>query len=301
MGSTKKGIFVMKRTDENRYPQSAELFKFCKEALNIKHAFEVKVIDQHVGAILGFDPADCSHWKKGKKNIKSLDTVKAIAQHLDISERNILDIIAGRADVEESLYEYKGYGQSALSSKQIDDLKREYFKNTSKYQSALGVQAFDELIDLKREATVAFAEEFLLRARVNSLPVMIPEIFEVLDSSLMLVEGTPQQSSALLVETQNGATTLTWRAGDMKPFLRFLIAREIGRHVLIGTQPMPELQPLIDIRLNIFASALLMPSSLLQAALRHSDPSCDLIEQMSVLFWVPRSVAAARLKDFIVG
>jgi Zn-dependent peptidase ImmA (M78 family) len=64
---------------------------------------------------------------------------------------------------------------------------------------------------------------------------------------------------------------------------------------------MPELQPLIDIRLNIFASALLMPSSLLQAALRHSDPSCDLIEQMSVLFWVPRSVAAARLKDFIVG
>ncbi|MFZ9520266.1 MAG: ImmA/IrrE family metallo-endopeptidase [Silvanigrellaceae bacterium] len=291
----------MKRTDENRYPQSAELFKFCKEALNIKHAYEVKVIDQHVGAILGFDPADCSHWKKGKKNIKSLETVKAIAQHLDVSERNILDIIAGRSDVEEALHEYRGYGNSALSSKQIDDLKREYFKNTSKYQSALGVQGFEELIDLKREATVAYAEELLLRARVDSLPVMVPEIFEVLDGSLKLVEGTLQQANALQVENINGATTLTYRAGDMKPFLRFLIAREIGRHVLIGSHSLPELQPLIDIRLNIFASALLMPSALIKTALRHSDPSCDLVEQLSVLFWVPRSVVSARLKDFIVS
>ena len=59
----------MKKSAENRYPHSAELFRFCKEALNIKHNFEVKVIDQHVGAILGYDPADCSHWKKGKKNM----------------------------------------------------------------------------------------------------------------------------------------------------------------------------------------------------------------------------------------
>ena len=102
----------MKRTDENRYPQSAELFKFCKEALNIKHNFEVKVIDQHVGAILGFDPADCSHWKKGKKNIKSLDTVKAIAQHLDADERDVAT--SSRIDHDRQVsHEVRGYAAMA--------------------------------------------------------------------------------------------------------------------------------------------------------------------------------------------
>jgi hypothetical protein len=291
----------MKRTDENRYPQSAELFRFCKEALNIKHSFEVKVIDQHVGAILGFDPADCSHWKKGKKNIKSLDTVKAIAQHLDVSERDILDIIAGRTDVEETIHEYKGYGQSALTPKQIDDLKREYFKNSARFQTALGVQTFEEFVDLKREKTISVAEELLLRAQVNALPVMIPEVVDLFGPSLRVVEGSVELSAPLTAASDdNGTTTLTYRGGDMKPFLRFLIAREIGRHVLIGKQNFAEIQALVDIRLNIFASALLMPSHLLQSALRHADPTCDLVEQMSVLFWVPRSVVSSRLRDFIV-
>jgi len=291
----------MKRIDENRYPQSAELFKFCKEALNIKHRFEVKVIDQHVGAILGFDPADCSHWKKGKKNIKSLETVKAIAQHLDLPERDIWDVLTGRADVEEALYEYKGYGQYGLNSKQIDDLKREYFRNTSRIQSTLGIQSFEELIDLKLPETVACAEELLLRARVKSLPVMIPEILEVLNPSLTVAEGPSQQAAPVVVESVNGSTVITHRAGVMKPFLRFLIAREIGRHLLIGPQVLPEMQPIIDVRLNVFASALLMPATLVQSALRHADPTCEFIEQLSVLFWVPRSVVSSRLKEFIVS
>ena len=292
----------MKRTDENRYPQSAELFRFCKEALNIKHSFEVKVIDQHVGALLGFDPADCSHWKKGKKNIKSLDTVKAIAQHLDLSEKDVLDIVAGRSDVEESIHEYKGYGQSALTPKQIDDIKRDYFKNSARFQTALGIQSFDELIDLKREKTISVAEDLLLRAQVNALPVMIPEVVEVLGTSLKVVEGPLDQKNSLNATCdETGCTTLTYRGGDMKPFLRFLIAREIGRHILIGKQNLSEIQALVDIRLNIFASALLMPSHLLQSALRHADPTCDLVEQMSVLFWVPRSVVSTRLRDVIVS
>src|SRR6185295_12883698 len=55
----------MKKTAENRYPNSATLFKFCKEALEMRYEGNVKVIDQDVGSILGYDPADCSHWKKG--------------------------------------------------------------------------------------------------------------------------------------------------------------------------------------------------------------------------------------------
>lgn len=289
----------MKRTDENRYPQSAELFRFCKEALNIKHNFEVKVIDQHVGAILGFDPADCSHWKKGKKNIKALDTAKAIAQHLDADERDVLDIISGRKNLEEALEEYKGFGQTTLSLRQLDDLKREYFRNTARYQT-YGINSFEEFTDIKRDVTMATAEELLLRARVNSLPVMLPEVTEIIDSGLV-IEASDLPDAPLLQVTHNeGQTRVTYRSGDMKPFLRFLLAREIGRHILLGSAQLPEQAAIVDVRLNIFAIALLMPAPLLQTALRHTDPTCDLVEQLATLFWLPRSIVASQLKDFIV-
>ena len=31
-----------------------------------------KVHDQEVGAILSFNPSDCSHWKRGEKHVKSV-------------------------------------------------------------------------------------------------------------------------------------------------------------------------------------------------------------------------------------
>ena len=61
----------MKNNYQERYPNSRILFQFSKQALQYKFSEKVKVIDQDVGAILGYDPADCSHWKKGKKNIKN--------------------------------------------------------------------------------------------------------------------------------------------------------------------------------------------------------------------------------------
>ena len=58
----------MKKDMAVKYPHSANLFQFCRKVLDHKFG-GIRVIDQDVGQILGFDPADCSHWKKGKKNI----------------------------------------------------------------------------------------------------------------------------------------------------------------------------------------------------------------------------------------
>ena len=63
-----------------KYPNSANLFQFCRKVLDHKFG-GIRVIDQDVGQILGFDPADCSHWKKGKKNIRSIQAMKSIATH----------------------------------------------------------------------------------------------------------------------------------------------------------------------------------------------------------------------------
>src|SRR6476619_4126808 len=117
---------AMKKTAENRYPHSATLFKFCKEALEIRYEGNVKVIDQDVGAILGYDPADCSHWKKGKKNIRALATLRSIADHLSIDERLLIDIAGGKVGLEEAVFEYRGYGAFALQGRNLENLKKEF-------------------------------------------------------------------------------------------------------------------------------------------------------------------------------
>ena len=80
---------------ELKYPNSANLFHFCKSVLDIKFG-SVRVIDQDVGQILDFDPADCSHWKRVRRNIKSYAAAKSIAGHLRVDEALIFNILSGR-------------------------------------------------------------------------------------------------------------------------------------------------------------------------------------------------------------
>ncbi len=290
----------MKKADENRYPHSADLFRFCKEALNIKHNFEVKVIDQHVGAMLGYDPADCSHWKKGKKNIKSLQAINSIAGQLDIDPRFIADIAAGRIDLEESIQDYKGYGPMQVSPKYYEDLKREYFKNPSKFALAGDSRSFDQVVDLQRNKILNYITQILEKADVKSCPVMIPEIAVTLEN-ITLEASTSLPGDKLVTTTFDGQKYLvTYRKGEMKAHLRFLIARELGRVFLYPSLTDQENDELVCARINLFASLLLAPSSLLQLATRQCDSTRDLSGQLAEIFWVSRTVMNARLKDFFV-
>ena len=99
----------MKKETEIKYPHSANLFQFCRRVLDHKFG-GIRVIDQDVGQILGFDPADCSHWKKGKKNIRSIQAMKSIADHLGVDEKLVVDVASGEIGDEEAFYEYTGYG-----------------------------------------------------------------------------------------------------------------------------------------------------------------------------------------------
>ena len=149
----------MKKTVENRYPHSATLFKFCKKALEIRYEGNVKVIDQDVGSILGYDPADCSHWKKGKKNIHALSTLRTIADHLNLDEGLLIDIAAGKVDLEEAIFEFRGYGAFNLNNRHVEDLKKDFFRrgfglkeeeaveqNESRYLAAAAAAAEGEVV-----------------------------------------------------------------------------------------------------------------------------------------------------------
>ena len=113
----------MTRGVDIKYPNSLNLFQFCRRVLDHKFG-GIRVIDQDVGQILGFDPADCSHWKKGKKNIRSIQAIKTIADHLGVDEKLVVDVASGEISDCEAFHEYSGYGSSLLDSKVYEARRR---------------------------------------------------------------------------------------------------------------------------------------------------------------------------------
>ncbi len=292
----------MKKTEENRYPNSATLFKFCKEALEIRYDNNVKVIDQDVGAILGYDPADCSHWKKGKKNIRALGTLRNIANHLNIDERLLIDIASGKVDLDEAVFEFRGYGAFNLKGRPLENLKKEYFKNPSKWQKPDQQLSFEDLFDLDRTGIVEAAAAVLKNGHFTEGPIYIPEVYQMFPGIRLVCDdsiGIPLQT----VE-EDGITTVRYQQQDMRAYIRFLLAKELFKILCRTASPLvakfhesPE--EILDIQANIFAGLLLVPAEILRKEVEAMDASLDIVSQMADTFWVSKSLMNQRLRDLM--
>ncbi len=297
----------MKKVEANRYPHSATLFKFCKEALEIRYDGNVKVIDQDVGAILGYDPADCSHWKKGKKNIRSLSTLRNIADHLNVDEGLLIDITSGKVSLDEAVFEFRGYGSFMLNGKSLDVLKKEYFKNPSKYQANDGqVPTFEDLFDVQRNAVVRVAQELIKSGGFTEAPLYIPEILR-LYTGISLIVRPEQEEASIITHEGEGIefkTMMTCREDDTRPYVRFLAAKVLFKHLCMSQHPLltgfsETPSEIMDIQSNIFAGALLVPGEMLRSEVEKSDTAFDLVRQLADTFWVSRSLINQRLRDFL--
>ena len=80
----------MRRSGAVKFPNSVQLFKFCQKVLVTQRGG--KVHDQEVGAILGFNPSDCSHWKRGEKNVRSVFALAKLAEALNVEPTLIHDV-----------------------------------------------------------------------------------------------------------------------------------------------------------------------------------------------------------------
>ncbi|MES2745384.1 MAG: hypothetical protein V4655_08145 [Bdellovibrionota bacterium] len=296
----------MKKVEANRYPHSATLFKFCKEALEIRYDGNVKVIDQDVGAILGYDPADCSHWKKGKKNIRSLTTLRSIADHLNVDEGLLIDITSGKVTLDEAVFEFKGYGDFTLNGKPLESLKKEYFKNPSRWQGGGQVPAFETHFQKQRTFVVQLANELVEQGNFTETPLYIPEIYRLVPN--ITVTNDELQADAVTIrhedEGQALRTSVTFQTGESRPYLRFIAGKALFKHLAnSGRIPQEMLSDtpteIVDILANVFAGALLIPSDLLREEVQKLDMSFDMIRQLSEIFWVSRSLMNQRLRDYL--
>jgi hypothetical protein len=296
----------MKKIAENRYPNSATLFKFCKEALEIRYEGNVKVIDQDVGAILGYDPADCSHWKKGKKNIRSLSTLRAIADHLAIDESLLIDIAAGKVGLDEAIFEYRGYGAFALQGRTTENLKKEFFKNPTKYTGEDSRLTFEDLFDVDRPSVIKAVSAVLELGKFEEAPIYVPELTQLFPNFSITNDPNISRSVEVVVEgeAESASVTIKHRAIDMRPFLRFVVAKELYKHLVRTKNQMvahmrrcpDEIQ---EIRANLFAGLLLVPGSFLRKEVERVDPAKDIVTQLSDTFWVSKALMNQRLRDYM--
>ena len=296
----------MKKTVENLYPHSATLFRFCKEALEIHYDGNVKVIDQDVGAILGYDPADCSHWKKGKKNIRALATLRSLAEHLRIDEHLLVSIAAGRISLPEAVFEFRGYGDFNLREKPLENLKKDFFKNPSRWQTDRGVKTFEEVFDVNRAVVARIALEVLRLGRFEETPIYVPEIFNLFPSiNLSLV---PELAEPFAInndgEGRGMSCTISYRDEDMKPYIRFLLVKELCKFLCLSQHPLterlkPAPQEVLDVQGNIFAGLVLIPDHLLRQEVDSIDSTLDLVTQLTDTFWVSKALMNNRLRDYM--
>ena len=257
-------------TSENpRFPNSAHLFQLCKEILTVKHARGEKVTDQDIGALLDFDPADCTHWKYGRKNIKTNQSLNLIADKLNLDARSLADVVSGRVSFLDTLSDFKSYGAFEC----------------------------DETI---RSRLVFEAQELVKKTNTNSLPIYVPELL----SQIPNVVVKPMEAQDELIEemTDGDKTIISWSkkvklCGSIRFFLMQRVARlYLSQHherLYLGKEPRPE-------ECNLFALFLLMPTHLLQLACCQRDPAKDIVDQFSQFFWLSRSLVNTRLKDFLL-
>ncbi|MEY4631676.1 MAG: hypothetical protein RIQ81_1796 [Pseudomonadota bacterium] len=253
-----------------RFRASMELFQFCRMVLGLRRP-GVRIMDQHVGELLELDPAECTHWKKGRKQIRSLNALRALAAKLSVQEWIVAAVISGDMDAEEGVCEVKGYGPFELDP--------------------TVVEAAIESLRQAHPGQWTAERELLARqhCRINR-PAIVDKVRAVHQASGF--ESPP----FYLPELRN-----------QRPYVRFDSARGMAPGLLKdianpgrSSLPLPLNDHLAAVEANVFALELLAPLSLVRREIAASDPAHDLAARLAETFWLSRNLMNRRIKDALL-
>ena len=296
----------MERLAEPRYPNSAGLFQFCRLVLDHKFG-GIRVIDQDVGGILGFDPADCSHWKNGKKNIRSIQAVKTIADHLGIDEKLVVDVASGEIDYHEAFNEYHGYGAFTISSGIVDAAKKEYYRRHAGNWDRDRERNFRDYFDTDEQGIDAVVEAIHDKIGLNEAPLYLPEV--VNSYPKLRIEGidnfTKTYKGLIFVEDNDGLTTIKYQAGtEVQPYMRYCISKAMAGYFLDNQRLADDdlgkyASHTLEVVSNLFAAKLLVPVTLLKKELATVDVAKDIVSQLAEAFWISKNFMNRCLKEIL--
>ena len=296
----------MDRLAEARYPNSAGLFQFCRLVLDHKFG-GIRVIDQDVGGILGFDPADCSHWKNGKKNIRSIQAVKTIADHLGIDEKLVVDVASGELGYHEAFNEYHGYGAFTVSSGIVDAAKKDYYRRHAGNWDRDRERNFRNYFDTDEQGIDTVVETIHDKICLSEAPLYLPEIVNSYPD--LRLEGVADFSRTykglISVEDSNGLTTIKYQAGtEVQPYMRYCISKAMAGYFLdsqrFDDEELSKYAPhTLEVTSNLFAAKLLVPVALLRKELAAVDVAKDIVSQLAEAFWISKNFMNRCLKEIL--
>ncbi len=298
----------MKKETAVKYPHSANLFQFCRKVLDHKFG-GIRVIDQDVGQILGFDPADCSHWKKGKKNIRSIQAMKSIAKHLGVDERLIVDVASGEMTEWEAFFEYTGYGEFTPDPKVIELAKKDFYRRNASTWSREKEADFKRQFEINEPDINRLVIKIHEAISFHEAPLYLPEIvaaFPDLAMRSMDANIEKPETPINVLEDANGKITIEYPVDvKMRPFIRYRIARAMARYFLkkegisISSDQGDHATYINDIQANIFAAKLLTPAPLVRKELANLDASKDIVTQLADVFWMSKTYMNGRVKEIL--
>ncbi len=295
----------MKKQLALTYPHSASLFRFCRRVLDHKFG-GVRVIDQDVGQILGFDPADCSHWKKGKKNIHSIYAMRNIAKHLGIDEKLVVDLASGEIDDEEAFCEFLGYGEVEIDAKNVDLAKKNFFKQSSTNVLLDREQEFRNSFLVNESQITKIVSEIHQKIKFEEAPLYLPELAAHYPNLVLQAREDLEASKEGVSTHKDGDTFfIQYKASsDMRPYVRFRIAKALADFFLPkNANTIAELsdfqKQIREVEANLFAGRLLAPAGLVRKEMRNVDVAKDILTQLAEAFWVSKGFMNLRLKEIL--
>lgn len=306
----------MKKAAEVKYPHSASLFQFCRRVLDHKFG-GLRVIDQDVGQILGFDPADCSHWKKGKKNIRSIQAMRSIAEHLGVDERLVVDVAAGDLEENEAFYEYSGYGSFQLDNKVVEAARKDFYRRHAALWSKDKENEFRELFNVNESGIEKIVTEIHERINFLEAPLYLPEVAAAYPNIQLrgITEAMTDtgHKGPVSVSRSEHQTIISFTAGtEMRPYVRYRIAKAMAVHFLSDaglatrwpgdsatTDTNEFAQHILEVQSNIFAAQLLAPAGLIRREMAQINVSKDIVAQLAEVIWVSKAFMNRRLKEIL--
>lgn len=271
----------MKRTGNTKFPNSVQLFKFCNKVLI--HQRGDKVRDQEIGNILDYNPSDCSHWKRGDKNVRSVFALSKLSEALNVEIQLIYDIVNGLIGCDEAYFEYLENLVMKDANKNLKDIK------------------FTKEVEECRSRISSFTSQLLQQTNLQTPPLYLPEIFRnfsfVSTQSIDMIDKLSR-----ILRVKPGQYAVHIRKGDLKPQTRWSALKDLSRILFEAERARyPELgvlnPELAAYEQLLFVANLLVPKNLLAQELSKLDSKKNIVHELATVFWAPKSIICMQLSE----
>jgi hypothetical protein len=272
----------MKRSGAVKFPNSVQLFKFCYKVLMNQRGG--KVHDQDVGSILSFNPSDCSHWKRGEKNVRSVFSLAKLSETLQVEPMLVHDVASGAVSLDEAYYEWQE-------------------SNNFRAVVAKANECDPATVAATRSRVEAFVAELHTQAQFSTPPLYLPEVMRFF-SFINTQPAEMMDRLSRILRVKAGQYQIQYRKGDLKAPTRMAIVKDLARIVFQGERSrFPELGDtdarLLDYEETIFTASLLAPKGPLLAEMAKLDNRKNVVAELAATFWVPKSLVGFQMADIL--